>query len=250
MRWVLITGSCSGIGLAVARHYAGAADTGVVVAGLTREDLDTARGHIAAVEHPTATVRYHQLDVRQEDSVLGLRKALQSAGVEVDVLINCAGVMPPFEPEPAEPDFFSVDPQTTARVFDVNALGILRTCQAFVPGMLEHGSGRIVNVASEAASLRRMLTDPWPYALSYRVSKVAVNALTVLLARSTAGTDVLVNSVCPGWVRTAMGGTSAPLEPEAAIATIVHLADLPAGGATGRFFSEMRRYGFPQELEW
>lgn len=250
MRWVLITGSCSGIGLAVARHYAGLPDTGVVVAGLTPADLDAARSRIAPVAHPTSSVRYHPLDVRQADSVLGLRDTLRDAGVHVDVLINCAGVMPPFEPEPAEPDFFAVDPQTTARVFDVNTLGILRTCQAFVPRMLEKGTGRIVNVATEAASLRRMLNDPWPYALSYRVSKVAVNALTVLLARSTAGTDVLVNAVCPGWVRTGMGGSSAPLEPEEAIGTIVHLADLPVGGPTGRFFSEMRRYGFPLELEW
>jgi NAD(P)-dependent dehydrogenase (short-subunit alcohol dehydrogenase family) len=250
VRWVLITGSCSGIGLAVARHYAGQANTGVVVAGLAPGDLDAARNRITPTVHPTATVRYHRLDVRQTETVLSLRDALWNGAVDVDVLINCAGIMPPFEPEPMEPDFFAVDPNTTASVFDVNALGILRTCQAFVPRMLEKGSGRVVNVATEAASLRRMLNDPWPYALSYRVSKVAVNALTVLLARSTAGTDVLVNAVCPGWVRTAMGGAAAPLEPEEAIATIIHLADLPAGGPSGRFFSEMRRYGFPLELEW
>jgi NAD(P)-dependent dehydrogenase (short-subunit alcohol dehydrogenase family) len=72
----------------------------------------------------------------------------------------------------------------------------------------------------------------------YRTSKVALNALTRIFADELQGTDVLVNSVCPRWVRTDMGGTEAPRSVEEGIDTVIWLATLPSGGPSGGFFRD------------
>jgi NAD(P)-dependent dehydrogenase (short-subunit alcohol dehydrogenase family) len=72
------------------------------------------------------------------------------------------------------------------------------------------------------------------------LSKTLLNGITALLARELRGTNILVNSVCPGWVRTQMGGKQAPLTPQQAASTPVWLATLPDDGPTGGFFRERR----------
>jgi NAD(P)-dependent dehydrogenase (short-subunit alcohol dehydrogenase family) len=106
--------------------------------------------------------------------------------------------------------------------------------------MVERGYGRVVNVSSEAGQLSGMST----YAPAYSLSKAALNAVTRQLAGATRGTGVLVNSACPGWVRTDMGGPGAPLSVEEGADTIVWLATLPVEGPTGGFFSKRR------EIDW
>ena len=114
--------------------------------------------------------------------------------------------------------------------------GVLAVCQAFVPAMIRRRRGRVVNVSSGAGQLSSMNT----YAPAYSMSKAALNALTRQLAAATAGTNVLVNCVDPGWVRTDMGGRGAPLTPQQGADTIVWAATLPDGGPTGQFLSERR----------
>lgn len=246
-RLALVTGSCSGIGLATAKRLAAMNEYEVVVVGISNEDLEVARNEM---DEAGLRAQYHIVDITNADSINKLKIWLMEKGLHIDVLINCAAIMPPFEPEAAEPNFFSVDPETSLNVFNVNTLGTMRMCQAFVPGMIKKGYGRVVNVASEAASLGRMFTDPWPYSPSYRMSKVAVNAVTVLLAKEVAGNNILVNSVCPGWVRTKMGGDAAPISADQASLALLHLATLPDDGPHGGFYAEMRPAGIPNKIEW
>ncbi|MGB7921068.1 MAG: SDR family NAD(P)-dependent oxidoreductase [Desulfobacterales bacterium] len=104
------------------------------------------------------------------------------------------------------------------------------------------GYGRIVNMASTLGSLNDMSSPDSPYGAvlspAYRLSKTLLNGVTVLLANALRGTNILVNSACPGWVRTGMGGAQAPLTPEQGADTPFWLATLPDGGPTGGFFRE------------
>ncbi|PSB63555.1 short-chain dehydrogenase, partial [filamentous cyanobacterium CCP1] len=110
--------------------------------------------------------------------------------------------------------------------------------------------GRIVNVSTEMASFHSIATDFYPLAPSYRLSKIALNGLTVLLAKELYDTNILVNAYSPGWLKTDMGSDNAPFTAEEGAETAIYLATLPEGGPQGRFFAEFRKFGGPIQLNW
>jgi NAD(P)-dependent dehydrogenase (short-subunit alcohol dehydrogenase family) len=145
-----------------------------------------------------------------------------------DILINNAAVHYDTWETATRADF-----QIVHEVLETNVVGAWRLAAALVPLMREGRYGRIVNVSSEAGSLASMAAS----APAYAVSKAALNALTRVLASELRGTGVLVNSVCPGWVATDMGGRGGrPVEQGAA--GIVWAATLPMNGPTGGFFRD------------
>ena len=119
---------------------------------------------------------------------------------------------------------------------DTNVFGVLRVCQAVVPLMQKHAYGRVVNLSSGLGQLH----DMGDGSAAYRMSKTALNALTRMVAAATAADNILVNSMCPGWVRTDMGGDSASRSVEKGAETAVWLATLPDGGPTGGFFRDKK----------
>jgi NAD(P)-dependent dehydrogenase (short-subunit alcohol dehydrogenase family) len=112
--------------------------------------------------------------------------------------------------------------------------------QALVPVMREHGYGRVVNLSSGLGQLEDM-GDGTP---AYRASKTALNALTRMFAAATKGEGILVNAMCPGWVRTDMGGPGASRGVEKGAQTATWLATLPEDGPSGGFFRDR------QPLAW
>jgi NAD(P)-dependent dehydrogenase (short-subunit alcohol dehydrogenase family) len=145
----------------------------------------------------------------------------------LDVLVNNAGIYPPGRAS-------AIDFDVVEQTWQVNAMGAWRLAVAAIPHMGR--GGRIVNVSSGAGSLETMdATYP-----AYNVSKAAMNAITRVLADDLRADGILVNSVCPGWVRTDMGGASASRSVEEGAASVLWAARLGPDGPTGGFFRDGR----------
>ena len=149
----------------------------------------------------------------------------------MDVLVNNAGVLLD------RGGVLALADETLSQTLEVNLLGPLRTARAFMPPMLDRGYGRVVNVSSGAGAICETVSS---YSPAYSVSKTALNMLTRKLAVAARDGDVKVNAMCPGWVRTDMGGQSAPRSVEEGVDTLVWLATLPADGPTNGFFRDRR----------
>ncbi|MBW4645690.1 MAG: SDR family oxidoreductase [Goleter apudmare HA4340-LM2] len=240
----VVTGSNRGLGYAISRKLS---QIGNKVILTSRNQTDG----LAAKEQLSSeglTVDYHALDVTSDASVQQFTDWLRETYGKVDILVNNAGVNPATKPE--ESSLLTVQLETMRSTFETNVLAVLRITQALIPLMKVHNYGRIVNVSTEMASLTSIPNDYYPLAPSYRLSKIGVNGLTVLLAKELQSDNILVNAYSPGWMKTDMGGDNAPFTAEEGAETAVYLATLPDGGAQGRFFAEMRKFGGPVQVQW
>jgi NAD(P)-dependent dehydrogenase (short-subunit alcohol dehydrogenase family) len=221
---VLITGSSRGIGREVARQLAGRGYDVIVTA---RRAADAAR---AAKE---IGARYsHALDTSDAESIDALGGFIEAEIGRLDVLVNNAAILLDEGESIAD-----VDPAVFEETWRVNTLGPLLMTQRVIPLLRKSGEGRVVNVSSGAGQLSRMST----YAPSYSTSKAALNAITIQFANALRRDRILVNCVDPGWVRTDMGGRSAPRSVAEGADTIVWLATLPNDGPTGGFFHDRKQ---------
>ena len=222
----LVTGAYRGIGLEVARQLAG---RGYTVALTARDPAKAETAARALNGQGLEGVVPAQLDVTDGRSVEAARRFVEERFGRLDVLVNNAAVLYDSWQRAEEADL-----KTVREAFETNTLGPWRVCQAFIPLLRKSPRGRIVNVSSESGSLSSMGAGT----PAYGVSKAALNALTRMLADELRGARVLVNSVCPGWVATEMGGSEAPRTPEEGAAGVVWAATLPDGGPTGGFFRD------------
>jgi NAD(P)-dependent dehydrogenase (short-subunit alcohol dehydrogenase family) len=223
----LVTGANRGIGLEVARQLA-ARGFAVWLAARSREaGLRAAAG----LRKAGAEVSVLELDVADPASVSNAAEAFGRAADHLDVLVNNAAIC-----EDGQASVLAVDPARVQSAVAVNTLGPLRVAQAFWPFLVRAGSGRIINVSSGLGALGDM-GDTAP---AYSISKAALNAVTRQLAAALAGRGIAVNAVCPGWVRTEMGGPNAPRSVEEGADGIVWLATQAPQTLTGRFLRDRR----------
>ncbi|MER7466168.1 SDR family oxidoreductase [Streptomyces sp. NPDC097981] len=222
----LVTGANRGIGREVCRQLGARGHTVL----LTARSLSAAERAAAELRAEGADVHALALDVRDRPSIE--RAAHESAERfgRLDVLVNNAAITYDTWQRAATADL-----DVVAEAADTNLYGPWRTTQAFLPLLRAGRHGRIVNVSSEAGSLTNM-GGGTP---AYSASKAALNALTRMLSAELRGDGILVNSVCPGWVATDMGGAGGRPVREGA-AGIVWAATLPDSGPTGGFFRDGR----------
>jgi NAD(P)-dependent dehydrogenase (short-subunit alcohol dehydrogenase family) len=225
-RVAVVTGGNRGIGFEIVRQLA-ARGFRVVLAS-----RDLARGREAQARLGTGRERteVRPLDVTSEEQARALAASVERTLGRCDVLVNNAGVLL----DPKGSRSLDLAPDVLRRTFDVNVLGPVVVTKALVALMRRHGYGRIVNMSSGLGQLADMgVGTP-----AYRMSKSALNAFTRTLAAEFAGTNIKVNSMCPGWVRTDMGGPHATKSVEEAADTAVWLATLSEDGPTGGFFRD------------
>ena len=229
----LVTGANKGIGFEIARQLAQLEIT--VLIGARDQD----RGISASEQLQSAGLDTHfiHVDVVRAKSIEAAIGKIRDEFKRLDILVNNAGIQ-----IDTESGILELDPVIFQNTLETNALGPLLMAQATVPIMKVNGFGRIVNLVSTLGSLAEIASPDSPYnsvlSPAYRLSKTLLNGITVLLAKELRGSNILVNSVCPGWVRTDMGGDAAPLTPEQGADTPVWLATLPDDGPTGGFFRE------------
>ncbi|WP_315787997.1 SDR family oxidoreductase [Fischerella sp. JS2] len=223
-RIAIATGANRGIGLEVARQLARQNIT--VILGARNLEKGKAAAETLAKEGLEVLPRW--LDVTNQESIDRLATQVKEEFGRLDILINNAGILYDTWQQAINANF-----DTVHEALETNTFGPWRMCQAFIPLLRQSQHGRIVNVSSGAGSLTSM-SGGTP---AYSVSKVALNALTRMLADELRSTGILVNSVCPGWVATDMGGAGGrPVEDGAA--GIVWAATLPDDGPTGGFFRD------------
>jgi NAD(P)-dependent dehydrogenase (short-subunit alcohol dehydrogenase family) len=223
----IVTGGNRGLGLETGRQLA-ALGANVV---LTSRDLAQGEAAAADLREAGLSVVALPLDVTDPLSVDRLVADVDGRYGRIDILVNNAGVV--LRPHD-DCGTLQVNLETIRQTMEINTLAPLRLCQAVVPVMRREGHGRVVNVSSGMGQLDDMESG-WP---AYRISKAALSAVTRLVAREVSGANILVNAVCPGWVRTDMGGESAPRSVEQGAAGIVWAATLPDRGPSGGFFRD------------
>jgi len=224
-RVALITGGNRGIGFEICRQLA---KTGVEVV-LGARDPEKARAAADTLVSYGLPVQPSTLDVSSENSIRDVVERIKTEKGRLDILINNAGI---FVDKDGTAE--TIDLDRVRQTMETNTYGPILLCQAAVPVMKRHGYGRIVNLASELGSLTNMETL-YP---AYRMSKTALITYTRVLANELTGTGILINAMCPGWVKTEMGGPNAIREVEDSADTGIWLATLPDDGPTGGFFKD------------
>lgn len=223
----LVTGANRGLGLEIVRQLAG---QGMMVVLAAR---DGTKGGAAAAQLQAEGLDVAAVALDVDDAVSvrdGIGEALRRFG-QIDVLVNNAGVLLD-GPDAQTASVLELPPERMLAAFRTNALGALLTMQQVLPAMRRNGYGRIVNMSSRAGQLDELR----PGVPSYRVSKTALNSLTRVTAAEFKADNIKINAMCPGWVRTAMGGDNAPMSVTEGADTAVWLATLAADGPTGGFF--------------
>jgi NAD(P)-dependent dehydrogenase (short-subunit alcohol dehydrogenase family) len=222
----LVTGANRGIGFEVARQL-GRKGLEVVIGA-----RDAAKGEAAAhkLRDEGLTVTFTQLDVADDGSVARAVDSIMKRLGHIDVLVNNAGIYL----DKYGDSVVDAKLDLIRKTFETNTLGALRLAQKIIPQMARNGYGRVVQLSSGMGQLSEMNGG----SPGYRISKTALNAVTRIFADEFKDRGVLVNSVCPGWVRTDMGGSEAELTVEQGADTVVWLATLPDNGPTGGFFRE------------
>lgn len=208
----LVTGASRGLGREVALRLLARGFT--VIAGMRSPE-------------PLLDLEILALDVADEGSVRTAAEAVRARHGRLDVLVNNAGIL-----LDGHLGVLEVDGDTFRRTLETNVLGALRTVQAFAP-MMPPGA-RIVNVSSGGGQL----SEPSTWAPAYCVSKTALNAVTVQLAEALKPRGIAVNAVCPGWVRTDMGGPEAPRSLGQGAASILWAITEAGPEVTGGFWRD------------
>ena len=218
----LVTGANRGIGLAIAKGLA--KQNYHVLMGC--RDINAAEKLVDKTDDKITPVT---LDLSDADAIATCLNDIDQQYPKIDVLVNNAGVLDREELD-------QLSPEQLQQSMQVNALAPFALMQFFAPRMAKNRFGRIVNVSSGWGATSGMLEGP----VAYAISKSSLNVMTQIVAKQYRK-YLKVNAMCPGWVRTRMGGMTATRSPEKGAETAIWLAGLSNDGPTGEFFRDEKQ---------
>lgn len=223
-RTALVTGANRGLGFAIAHKLAELGNS----VYLGSRDMKAGEEAAASLRQKGLDVVPLQVDLASGASLDSAIGSIGKSGRSVDVLVNNAGIL-------HERPLLDLSDEEISDSIAAHITGPIRLVRAIAPSMAARGYGRIVNVSSGWGSFAEGLGGPG----AYGITKAALNALTVRLAEELPA-SIKINAMCPGWVRTRMGGPGATRSPEAASDTAIWLATLPDSGPSGGFFRDRK----------
>jgi NAD(P)-dependent dehydrogenase (short-subunit alcohol dehydrogenase family) len=225
----LVTGGNRGIGFEICRQLA---RRGWRVL-LTARDVGAGTVACERLTREGGDVTFQPLDVTDAEAVGRIRGYVEQVLGRLDVLVNNAGISLERGKIATE-----VDIQTVRAIMETNLFGPWMLSLALIPIMKKSGGSRIVMVSSGLGSFSKLMGDR----PAYRVSKTALNALTVILADELRAANIQVNAMTPGRVRTQLGGIDAPRSVKKGAETAVWLATFENAGPTGKFFKDRQEF--------
>ena len=241
MKTVLVTGANKGIGYEVARQLAAkgfhvfvGARNAKAGRKAVEEIAEKPRARSATALQAGGKATFLEIDVADNDSVTAAAREFSNVADHLDVLVNNAGVI-----VDGDEAILEISDDLFRKTLETNTLGPLRVTRAFAPLLRKSKAPRVINVSSGGGQLTGG-ADGW--APAYCISKTALNGVTVQLAAALS--KMAVNSVCPGWVRTEMGGQNASRSVEEGADTIVWLASEAPHDLTGKFLRDRK------EIPW
>jgi NAD(P)-dependent dehydrogenase (short-subunit alcohol dehydrogenase family) len=227
----LVTGANRGIGFETCSQLA---QQGYHVL-LSARDETKGKEAVQKLQALGLEVEFLSMDVASDPSVEDAAVWVEKKFGKLDALVNNAGVFLDAGNDAAS--FLKADFEKIRASFEINTMGPLRTTRCFANLLEKSGQGRVVNVSSGMGQLAEMNGG----CVGYRLSKTALNAVTRLTQDELKSKKIKVNSVCPGWVKTDMGGAGADREVSRGAETLVWLATLTAEGPEGGFFRDKKQ---------
>lgn len=229
---IVVTGANRGIGFEAAKELAASGHTVILTA------RDEVKGK-AAADILAGEIIVHQLDITDGQSIGKFAAFIKSESINVDVLINNAGTSFDQRNEQTAGNPLYTPVEMLRKTLEVNLIGAYALTRELFPYITRDERADIINISSGMGAL----TDMGTGSPAYRISKAALNALTVFLHAELNGTEIHVNSVCPGWVRTALGGSSAARSLEEGVQGILWIVN-EEPELSGKFIRDRRMIDF------
>lgn len=222
----LVTGGNRGIGFAITQ---GLLQKGYQVI-ITSRSLDKAKQAAKKLNSNDKIIPI-ELDVADDNSIDKALESLQQKVNKLDALINNAGIYPD-----EGVNILTIDRELLDKTLNTNTFGAIRMVQKFLPLLKKSEDARIVNVSSGYGEIDGLSAD----VPSYCLSKLALNGATIMLSQALRSQKIAVNAICPGWVKTDMGGDSAPRTPEQGADTAIWLATEAPREETGKYWRDRK----------
>ncbi|MBC6473576.1 MAG: SDR family NAD(P)-dependent oxidoreductase [Hormoscilla sp. GM102CHS1] len=228
----LVTGGNKGIGFAICKGLINLGFDVIIAARSLAKGKEAA----AQLKSPDSRIAAMQLDVTDDPSIFLAAQALTRSCHRLDVLINNAGILPD-----RGLNLLNISRDMLDLTMHTNAFGAVSVTQAFLPLLAKSDAGRIINVSSGYGQLNTLSAS---VPAAYGLSKLALNGATIMLADTLRSQGIAVYAMCPGWVRTDMGGAAATRSPGEGADTAIWLATSAGPELSGKFFVDRQEISY------